>query len=45
DKESQLYKKKKAKNIIQDVFDFIIDRSEKKYIMEISLIDHEENNC
>ncbi len=29
---------------MQDVFDFIIDESEKNHITEISLMGHEENN-
>ncbi|CAG8661526.1 9857_t:CDS:10, partial [Gigaspora margarita] len=52
DKESHLHKKKlEAENIMQDVFDFTMDGSEKKqpegasHIMEISLTGYKKNNC
>ncbi|CAI2196494.1 15808_t:CDS:1, partial [Funneliformis geosporum] len=45
DKESRSHKKKEAENIVQDVFDFTMDRSEKKHMTEISLTGREENNC
>uniref|UniRef100_U9TA06 Uncharacterized protein n=2 Tax=Rhizophagus irregularis TaxID=588596 RepID=U9TA06_RHIID len=51
DKESRSHKKKEVENIVQDVFDFTMDRSEKKqpegalHMTEISLTGREENNC
>jgi len=30
---------------MQNVFDFTMDGSEKNQMIEISLIDHKENNC
>ncbi|CAI2168080.1 9404_t:CDS:2 [Funneliformis geosporum] len=45
DKESRSHKKKEAENIVQDVFDFTMDGSEKKHMTEISLTGREENNC
>src|SRR6266498_3601778 len=44
DKESRSYKKKEAENIVQDVFDFTMDGSEKNHMTEISLTGCEENN-
>ncbi|CAG8803196.1 44291_t:CDS:10, partial [Gigaspora margarita] len=43
--ESRLYKKKVAENIVQDIFGFTMDGSEKDHMMKISLTGHEENNC
>ncbi|CAG8649245.1 11910_t:CDS:2, partial [Acaulospora morrowiae] len=37
DKESRSHKKKKTENIVQDVFDFIMDGSEKKHMTEFRL--------
>ena len=45
DKEPRSHKKKEAENIVQDVFDFTMDGSEKNYMMEISLTGHKKNNC
>jgi hypothetical protein len=51
DKESRSHKKKEAENIVQDVFDFTMDGSEKNqpkgalHMTEISLTGREENNC
>ncbi|GET03405.1 hypothetical protein GLOIN_2v1598257 [Rhizophagus clarus] len=45
DKEPRSHKKKEAENIVQDVFDFTMDGSEKKHVTEISLTGREENNC
>ncbi|RGB23023.1 hypothetical protein C1646_822289 [Rhizophagus diaphanus] len=44
-KESRLHKKKGVENIVQDVFDFTVDGSEKNHITEILLTGREENNC
>src|SRR6266496_1075920 len=44
DKESRSHKKKEAENIVQDVFDFTMDGSEKNHMMEISLTGREKNN-
>ena len=44
--ESKLSRKKKeTENIVQDVFDFTVDESEKKNTTKISLTGREENNC
>jgi hypothetical protein len=37
DKESRSHKKKEAENIVQDVFDFTMDESEKNHMTKISL--------
>jgi hypothetical protein len=44
-KESRSHKKKEAENIVQNVFDFTMDGSEKNHMTEISLTGCEENNC
>ncbi|GES85294.1 hypothetical protein GLOIN_2v1598257 [Rhizophagus clarus] len=44
DKESRSHKKKEAENIVQDVFDFTMDGSEKNHMTEILLTGREENN-
>ncbi|CAG8742033.1 4734_t:CDS:2, partial [Racocetra fulgida] len=49
DKESRSHKKKVAENIVQDVFDFTMDGSEKNHMTEILLtgrtIPRQRNNC
>jgi hypothetical protein len=45
DRESRSHKKKEAENIVQDIFDFTMDGSEKNHMTEISLTGCEENNC
>ena len=45
DKESRSHKKREAENIMQNVFDFTMDGSEKNHMMEILLTDCEKNNC
>ena len=44
DKESRSHKKKETENIMQDIFDFTMDESEKNHMTEISLTGREENN-
>ncbi|RIA94524.1 hypothetical protein C1645_817896 [Glomus cerebriforme] len=44
DKEARSHKKKEAKNIVQDVFDFSIDESDKNHMMKFSLTAHQKNS-
>ncbi|CAG8603290.1 4144_t:CDS:2 [Ambispora gerdemannii] len=43
-KEVRSHKKKEVENMVQDVFDFTVDESDKNHITKFSLTGHEENS-
>jgi len=43
-KEVRSHKKKEVENIVQDVFDFTVDESDKNLLTKFSLMGREENS-